>query len=1049
MYLRLRFQQLGSDDDLHKSIETAKLATDANREPTHRSMMLGNLLTCLLGRFQRFKISEDINRAMDVAEEVSSLTQDKQSIPYAIHMGNFGCIWHQKYLIDKERVHIDHAIDYTETALSIIKGDEQLVPAALCQEYSRLRYNLGSYLRQRYDQYKNSEDLYRGTMELDEAMISMPTSSIYMEKTSVELTDCLCKLYETEHSIKHLERATGIITAAFSSLPEGCTGAPGFELAQIATELGCKLGNAFETTGNIQYLDEGIRIIDISIKKTPKHHDNPRHTREQARLLARRYLQTGQLSDLAHATTLTRTALRESQTMTSVHADAFATLGIIEDYRFRSSNNLAHLDNALEYFQKSIDNTPETNVQTRKFRKQSWSTCNVLRFKNHDREIEILDDAIEVMQDGVADLSKENPNRSILMFNLADYRGRKFELLKTEGYAESAVATWRECIAELEALDERHVDRAKCWWRLGRTYQALKDPENMDNSIHAFRNCGLCDGGPPLIRIGAFAVAATLYAEKGDKSNLENSLFCIDQAIALYPLCSIRTMSNADKLELIIDVMGVGHLGAAIAVLLGRTAYEALKIFEAGRGIVVNSFLEARMDTSELELNYPLLSRQFTSAQEALGKAPMGDDVLTLEQCHQRISQGKHMIQLENRIRELLSKIREKPGFENFLQAPSEKDCSEAASEGPVVIINPSLRTHAFLVEEKGISVLELQDAKMDEMLGKIRTKAANSALQHTVLEWSWHAIAEPILRALGINKGPENNQWTRVWWILAGQLCYIPIHAAGVHVVGSDENVIDRVISSYSFSLTTMLQSRRQACSPPTSKTVSTGLLIAMSDTPGSASLPFAEDELEVVTDLCSRLGIQSTQHEPKDRESLLDGIERCHVFHFAGHGEIVSGKPIQSGLRFHDFVLTLEDIMSRKGRDKASWLSYLSACSTGESVVSPTPWLDEGLNLLNFFQLAGFRHAIGTVSEASDRYCVEVARVFYESLLQDLDQHNTLDDFSVALGLHKALRAIRTATTPGGEERVGNWKSKKSKPLGTSRVVHTSWWPYIHFGP
>jgi CHAT domain-containing protein len=277
-----------------------------------------------------------------------------------------------------------------------------------------------------------------------------------------------------------------------------------------------------------------------------------------------------------------------------------------------------------------------------------------------------------------------------------------------------------------------------------------------------------------------------------------------------------------------------------------------------------------------------------------------------------------------------------------------------------------------------------------------------------------------------------------------------VPIHAAGTHVKGSDANVIDRVVSSYSFSLTALVRGRQRTHQAPLRHNPTRALLIAMEKTPGANSLPFAEKELEEVKQLCAPLGLIPIKAEQNTREQVLVGLAGCNVFHFAGHGHVELTEPSRSGIRLGDDTLTVGDMLSRNVRQNSPWLSYLSACSTGESSVPATPWVDEGLNLINAFQLTGFRHVIGTLWEISDSQCVEVARVFYKTLLDRLGQDPMATDFAVAVSLHTALRTIRDgATVPEDSGRIGMVKSKKHTNQIASRAINKSWWPYVHFGP
>ena len=95
--------------------------------------------------------------------------------------------------------------------------------------------------------------------------------------------------------------------------------------------------------------------------------------------------------------------------------------------------------------------------------------------------------------------------------------------------------------------------------------------------------------------------------------------------------------------------------------------------------------------------------------------------------------------------------------------------------------------------------------------------------------------------------------------------------------------------------------------------------------------------------------------------------------------------------------------DLRDRRLQEKSPFLAYLSACSTGAN--DATELADEGVHLVSAFQLAGFRHVIGTLWEVSYMHFVDVARVFYETIRDE-----GMTDTTVCRGLLRAIRALRT---------------------------------------
>jgi tetratricopeptide (TPR) repeat protein len=1043
VYLSERFEGLGDFSDLERSIQVSKEAmTLEPKGGPFRSLVLGGLAQCLLARSAHSGTFDDIDLAIGVTEEALSLVHDESSLHYSVVIGNLGCMLHQKFLRDGNTSDLDRAIQCTETAIKVLR--EARLPLEMVKtQYRGVLFNYGSYLHQKYKRSQNLQHLEQAITSLKEAMILTPPSThIDMSKTGVELADCLGKMYESRESVELLYEAVDVIEQATTALPADFKHPTRAHLFQAACELGFKLGNWFQMKGDIQSLNRAIELVDKSVKNTVNEPDYPRYLRELGCLVTKRYLQTREKSDLDYAAAIAQTALEASLPRTLVHADAHATLGMIYDHRSRLMQDLVYLDKAIDHFQDSIEHTPETEFEVANARKCSLASCLASRYKHHDREMEELNSAINLTESAINTFSTDDQNRSILMINLGNYIDRRYKLSRSREDAMRSVLVWKQTIAAVEILDSQHVERANCWMRLGQSYltQASGDPSLVDEAICAFEECGRCDGGPPSIRIAALALATSEHAERGDVVSLEKALSCVRQAIELYPIVSIRGMVTSDKLEFITDIMGVGHLGAAITVLLGRSPYEALKLFEAGRGIISKSFTDLRTESSALEGKHPELASRFASVQASLEEVPQREDISALELVRARIHQGKYRSEMESQLRDLLHEIRAEVGFEDFLSGPTEKECLEAAKAGPVVVINPSIRMHAFLIQKHVIDVIELDDPKIDEMLARIRTKATSAKLPLEVLQWAWSVIARPVLLALGIDRIPQNGNWPHIWWIAGGQLHYMPFHAAGSYVSGAGENVIDRVVSSYSFSVTALIHGRRRRNLAPSLHDPTNALLVAMAQTPEASHLPFAVEELERVEKCLPALGLVPINTVRKCRGDVLSELKTCNTFHFAGHGHVELNKPSQSGLRLEDGILDLEDIMDHGVHRKLPWLGYLSACSTGESMVHPSPWVDEGLNLINSFQLAGFRHVIGTLWEVSDRQCVEIAQVFYQTIVERLRTDPLSTDFLVAFGLHTALREVRAAIHQADIKRDGTMKSKKGKNGNTLQAANSS---------
>ena len=151
--------------------------------------------------------------------------------------------------------------------------------------------------------------------------------------------------------------------------------------------------------------------------------------------------------------------------------------------------------------------------------------------------------------------------------------------------------------------------------------------------------------------------------------------------------------------------------------------------------------------------------------------------------------------------------------------------------------------------------------------------------------------------------------------------------------------------------------------------------------------------------------LGLKIEPLSRVHKEEVIHHLKLCKIFHFAGHGDADQIDPSRSQLLLEDWqhnALTVSDLRDSRLQDNNPFLAFLSACSTGANEVDNL--MNEGIHLAGALQLAGFRHVICTMWEVSDSPCVDVARVFYETLLA-----NGMTDEAVALGLHKSIRKLR----------------------------------------
>ncbi|KAJ3568431.1 hypothetical protein NPX13_g6422 [Xylaria arbuscula] len=541
--------------------------------------------------------------------------------------------------------------------------------------------------------------------------------------------------------------------------------------------------------------------------------------------------------------------------------------------------------------------------------------------------------------------------------------------------------------------------------------------------------------------------------------------------VSLIPKITPRWLGSSDRQIALSRVFNVPVNTVALAMEAGKDALTAIRLLEQGYGALNRSLLYRRFDLANLRSTHEELAERFEFLQEELVRSKSTEN---RDWSIDELRRTQRLYAASNELDALIDEIGGLPGFEHLSGELDDASIKAVALRGPIAVINVSAhRCDALLIQKHKTSSLRLVGLDEDQLEELLMSHQEGSI---ETLEWLWETVANPILNALGFSSPPQDGNWSRVWWIPTAPLNRFPLHAAGVH--GTSNTVMDRVVSSYSSSIQSLMAGRHARSQ---SSDAIKATLVSMNTTPGGTPLPFAREEVNVLRDRCEALSLKAI--EPGTLKSdVLSHIRDSCIFHFAGHGYTDEFDPGQSHLRLRDWEenpMTLNELFELNLHKNPPFFAYLSACGTGR--VDEGRFMNENLHLINSFQLAGFRHVIGTLWEVNDRACVDMSRATYDSIIAN----GGLSDFSVSYGLHSATRALRDRWLE--ENRIS---SRKSERAGSSRVrvpVHTTpglqdengeddvpirdprdivsvdelddsdtsvmtparWIPYVHFGP
>jgi CHAT domain-containing protein len=633
--------------------------------------------------------------------------------------------------------------------------------------------------------------------------------------------------------------------------------------------------------------------------------------------------------------------------------------------------------------------------------------------------------------------------------------GRTGELAELD---EAITAIRSAVTATAEDYPERSAYLNPLGLALRARFERSGAPADREAAMAAFMDAAKTKTGAPSNRMLASTAWGTIASDTGWVYAAADGFAA---AVELLPLLAWHGLSRTTREQHLSEYSGLASHAAASAIRAGRPE-RAVELLEAGRSVLWAQILNLRTDLTDLAEREPDLAARLDQIRAVLD-SPLPDPAIEenptagddpsdrLRVAAERVTADRRRLARE--YDDLLSQIRGLEKFEHFLAPTPFAQLRTAAIGGPVVIVNTShYGCHALVLTMTGVRVVDLPDLTIeqaadqgDALLGVLnRSSQRNRSYldrerdRHTVfdiLDWLWDTIAELVLTALGHTSSPgPDAAWPRIWWCPTGPLTVLPLHAAGYHPrhqradnPASGDTVLDRVISSYTPTLTALLRAR----AAPVPGGPARLLAIGMPTTPDAADLPAAPDELDRVHaqyPITTRLQSptpgdrQGPPPEPGTQPtitSVLAALRKHAWVHMACHGSQHLSDPTDSAFSLTDGPLRIADLIAQPNPGPRE-LAFLSACQTATG--SPRA-MDEAIHLAAAMQLLGYRHVIATLWSIYDFSAPDIAADVYATLTAT----GTPDADGAAQALHSAVAAARA--------------KHPTEPL--------AWAPYLHIGP
>lgn len=1055
--------------DLNAAIKNTEtvLATTAESHQD-RPNILNNLGSFLRTRYERFLAVSDLDSAIKNSAEALVLTPVERGGgggggELAGYRARARYVLSLCWLL-QTRAERPNPSDNLDVAINYAKSMLEEVPLNHPDRPDLLQ-SLSVCLSLRYNRHRSPGDLDMAAAHINEALTSIPNTHPDRPSGLNQLSAILIARYSRTGALMDLSGAIKYVEDALDTMPGDDTSRGGIltNLSRLlhfqhrrlgaAADLNIALEHAesalqstpidhpdyinrlsnvseilharFDRLGNSDDLESAIHVMQDCLKVTPVGHaDRTRNLIDLGGLLRCKFRRFGASADLDAAAEYAKIAAEETPTDDPDYGritNNLRSLLVTHDKKLRSTPDL---DAAIQQQEDILMTTPLTH-RSRHDIIRKLGDCFLSRF-SASKALCDIDVAIGHFQSALAITPEDHPNRGVVLDSLGNCFHIRYENLNDISDLDMAIDNEQ---ASVLATPVDHPVRAHILTCLGTNlwlrYSRLNSETDRAGSFGSFLEAWNSPTAPPLVRVQAVWRAAEFFPSC---QTWEKSSLLLEDAIKLLPKISLRSLGRDDQQRVLSSLFGLSSLAASFALQAERSAYEALKLLELGRGIITGFALDNRSEMSELQETHPALSESLNALRaEANAKFPQN-----LSDQAQRLDSSNRRRALDQ-IDVVLAEIRGIPAYRDFLLLPCEADLMKMAEHGTIAImITTSLRSDAIIVTASSIRSIKLPkmvyktaERKMREMSGnfhgKPQTLGPRNKAMKKLLSWLWDVAVEPVLKEL-------DSKSSRIWWIGTGELSRAPFHAAGHHTKGSSNYTMSRVVSSYIPTVKALSYARQQSFNL-VSKRNSRLLLVTMPTTPLHASLSGVEKEVDAIVAIVEgKLPEPAPDHSHEAPEvrttrtavlkrpnalTVLEQLGQFEAVHFACHGVSDRADPSNSSLLLLDESHDTVDRLTVRNISRASFgnaqLAYLSACSTADN---PSIELsDEIIHLASAFQLAGFNHVLATLWQSKDEACKTVAEVFYASLFDGKNGHGDSADphSKVSSAFHEAVERVR----------------------------------------
>lgn len=957
------------------------------------------------------------------------------------------------FIVSKSYEDLDKAVLHLDSA---VKG----APEAYSDMVSLLEslHRAHHYRYRRYGGTASLQDLHAAVAIGQRAISAIAGGYESSERLQSNVGNAFHDLYEETNKIGDLNEAIRFARAAVHS-----TSASDVQLPHRHQCLGTGLYARFNRQGNLRDLREALHFWKLALDRTSG--SDPKRGRRLDDLgagLCTLYESTDQLEDIEASIRYLESAVGDEADGHEELPERQGNLALSIYQRYKRTQDKNELQSAIGKIMPVVETLQEDHSR----RAGLLDQAAVMLYERHvssdkdnnnNSDFSDLERAISLWTTAVGLTPEGNWKRGERCNNLGNGFNARHHYTGNGDDLQKAIHYWDAAVQATPHTDPTRSTRMK---NQGIGYHNLfkmtHEPAHQKQARCIFEQALQNPIGSTLERIAAGRRAASIAR---DVQDWKGAAEIYAQCVELLPAIAIPTKSQSDLGHVLRQLANLGAESAYAFLMAGRSAFESLQMLESCRGVIASLTIDLRSDLSQLEALHPTIAAKYRQLRESLSSTTFSltkDVVVENGKTYDFGDMAMKRLQDAEQLSVVLKEIRSLPGFTRFQLTPTKEELLLIARDGPIVCFNvTSSGSHAFLVTTMDVEPLRLPNLRLqdvDKSYKSIlsddnqtrrmikfpdRLKKSNNESYTTLLDtadlgasamdktmhWLWDVAVGPVLAKLGLLSRDEALQdLPCVWWVGAGPMANLPLHAAGNHSLGAKDNTISNVVSTYATSFKTLQfsQTKARERSPDTEYLI---LIVAMPETPGEARLNIHEEMNSIKRHFGDSVKLLTN---PSSVE-VIEELKRCSLVHFACHANADPDDPLRS--YFHLGKTTPDRLTLRELQPLSHELAdvaFLSACST--AVVSTDSLMDESIHLASTFQLAGFRNVIGTLWGAYDTAAASVSSAFYQHLLEQRTR-------SVGRALHHAIVSHKSILD-------------REKPDLSMHGKIKRWAPFVHRG-